>query len=32
MNSELDIANAYRDFYNGDYEKIDQEKQRSKIH
>ena len=31
MNSRLDIANAYRDFYNGDYGKIDYEKQRSKI-
>ncbi|GAA4312687.1 pirin family protein [Mucilaginibacter gynuensis] len=30
MNSKLDIANAYRDFYNGDYGKIDYEKQRSK--
>lgn len=31
MNSKLDIANAYRDFYNGDYGKIDYEKQKSKI-
>jgi redox-sensitive bicupin YhaK (pirin superfamily) len=31
MNSKLDIANAYRDYYNGDYGKIDREKQRSKV-
>jgi hypothetical protein len=31
MNSELDVANAYRDFYNGDYGKIDYEKQRSAL-
>lgn len=31
MNSELDIANAYRDFYNGDYGKIEYENQRSKL-
>lgn len=31
MNSKLDIANAYRDFYNGDYGTIDYEKQRSKV-
>jgi redox-sensitive bicupin YhaK (pirin superfamily) len=30
MNSKLDIANAYRDYYNGDYGKIDYEKQRAK--
>jgi redox-sensitive bicupin YhaK (pirin superfamily) len=30
MNSMLEIANAYRDFYNGGYGKIDYEKQRSK--
>lgn len=30
MNSKLEIANAYRDFYNGKYGKIDYEKQRSK--
>ena len=30
MNSKLDTAIAYRDFYNGDYGKIDYEKQRSK--
>jgi hypothetical protein len=30
MNSKLDIANAYRDYYNGDYGKIDYEKQRTK--
>lgn len=29
MNSKLEIANAYRDFYNGDYGKIDYKKQRS---
>lgn len=29
MNSMLEIANAYRDFHNGDYGKIDYEKQRS---
>ncbi|MCF0075507.1 pirin family protein [Dyadobacter sp. CY261] len=29
MNSKLDIAIAYRDFYNGEYGKIDYEKQRS---
>ena len=31
MNSKLDIANAYRDYYNGDYGKIDYEKQRSQV-
>ncbi|WP_256009795.1 pirin family protein [Desertivirga xinjiangensis] len=31
MNSKLDIAIAYRDFYNGDYGNIDYEKQRLKI-
>lgn len=31
MNSKLDIANAYRDYFNGDYGKIDYEKQRSKL-
>ncbi|MBE9586412.1 pirin family protein [Mucilaginibacter sp. JRF] len=31
MNSKLDIANAYRDYYNGDYGKIDYEKQRVKV-
>jgi redox-sensitive bicupin YhaK (pirin superfamily) len=30
MNSELEIANAYRDFYNGKYGKIDYERQRQK--
>ncbi|ETZ23022.1 hypothetical protein [Pedobacter sp. V48] len=30
MNSKLDIANAYRDFYNGDYGKVDYQKQRHK--
>jgi redox-sensitive bicupin YhaK (pirin superfamily) len=30
MNSELEIAKAYRDFYNGEYGKIVYEKQRSK--
>ena len=30
MNSKLDIANAYRDFYNGEYGEIDYEKQRAK--
>jgi redox-sensitive bicupin YhaK (pirin superfamily) len=30
MNSKLEIANAYRDFYNGNYGKIDYEKQRVK--
>jgi redox-sensitive bicupin YhaK (pirin superfamily) len=29
MNSKVDTAIAYRDFYNGDYGKIDYEKQRS---
>lgn len=29
MNSKLDIANAYKDYYNGKYGKIDYEKQRS---
>ena len=28
MNSKLEIANAYRDFYNGDYGKIDYDKHR----
>lgn len=28
MNSKIEIANAYRDYYNGDYGKIDYEKQR----
>ncbi len=28
MGSKLEIANAYRDYYNGDYGKIDYEKQR----
>jgi redox-sensitive bicupin YhaK (pirin superfamily) len=31
MNSKLEIANAYRDYYNGDYGKIDYEKQRVKL-
>ena len=31
MNSKLDTAIAYRDFYNGDYGKIDYEKQRSGV-
>ncbi|SFM88905.1 hypothetical protein SAMN05428949_1186 [Chitinophaga sp. YR627] len=31
MNSRLEIANAYREFYNGGYGKIDYEKQRAKI-
>jgi redox-sensitive bicupin YhaK (pirin superfamily) len=30
MNSRLEIANAYRDFYNNDYGKIDYQKQRAK--
>lgn len=30
MNSEVEIANAYRDFYNGKYGKIDYEKQRAR--
>jgi len=30
MNSKLDTALAYRDFYNGDYGKIDYDKQRKK--
>jgi hypothetical protein len=30
MNSKLDIAHAYRDYFNGDYGKIDYEKQRAK--
>lgn len=30
MNSELEIAKAYKDFYNGDYGRIDYDKQRSK--
>lgn len=30
MNSKLEIANAYREFYNGGYGKIDYEKQRAK--
>lgn len=30
MNSKLEIANSYRDFYNGDYGKIDYDKQRKK--
>lgn len=29
MNSRLEIANAYRDFYNGDYGTIDYEKRKS---
>lgn len=29
MNSELEIANAYRDFYNGDYGKIQYDQHRS---
>ncbi|EDM37914.1 hypothetical protein PBAL39_15854 [Pedobacter sp. BAL39] len=29
MNSKLDIAHAYRDYFNGDYGKIDYEKQRA---
>ncbi|KAA0992238.1 pirin family protein [Dyadobacter aurulentus] len=29
MNAELEIAHAYRDFYNGKYGKIDYEKQRA---
>lgn len=31
MNSKLEIANAYKDFYNGEYGKIEYEKQRSKV-
>ncbi len=30
MNSELELANAYRDFHNGKYGKIDYEKQRAR--
>ena len=30
MNSKLEIANAYREFYNGRYGKIDYERQRAK--
>lgn len=29
MNSELEIAHAYKDFYNGKYGKIDYEKQKA---
>ncbi|OOQ58408.1 pirin family protein [Mucilaginibacter pedocola] len=29
MNSKLEIAHAYRDYYNGDYGKIDHERQRA---
>lgn len=31
MNSKLEIATAYKDFYNGDYGKIDYDKQRNKV-
>ena len=29
MNSALEIANAYKDFYNGDYGKIDYDKHKN---
>jgi redox-sensitive bicupin YhaK (pirin superfamily) len=31
MNAKVDIANAYKDYYNGEYGKIDYEQHRSKV-
>jgi len=31
MNAKAEIANAYKDYFNGDYGKIDYEKQRSQV-